>query len=423
MRVPDAVLDLRLQLSRQVAHWTAAATELEDLTRAAPAAGWAELETYLGSELQRGLRESVDRLRRQGDALQAALRATDTWQEHQRLRREVITFRERYLRVETLVDFYGDAICSRANPQVASYLRACDLLATRAMAELLVPLGHRPPPLLTYLDKGLGASILKAGLRLWDGWSESRVATIKIARHNRCHPTALLHEAGHQAAHMLGWTEELAVLLARGLPNGSAHLGQTWAQWASELVADAFAFNHAGYAAVSALHDVLSGPPAWVMHIRDGDPHPVSYLRVLLGCAMCTRFYGAGPWDALASAWRNSFPLEDAGGAPRDFFEASQDALPRVVELLLLAPCRAFGGRSLAACLDPTRVSPAALAELERRAGPALFSSSWWVERECLRLLALSGLRAATLPEQAEAILRQQEAWMAQLGGTPAARA
>jgi|GEM_PF-278132 len=416
MHASEAVVGLRVQLTRQVAHWTAAAAELGDLTRAAPAAGWAELETYLGTELQRGILDSVDRLRRQGEALQATLRATDTWQEHRRLRQQVVTFRDRYLRVETLVDFYGDAICSRTNPKVATYLRACDALAARAMTELLVPLGQKPPPLLTYLDKGLGASILKAGLRLWDGWSESRVATVKIARHNKNCPTALLHEAGHQASQMLGWTEELAATLGRGLSLRPVDLGHTWAGWASELAADAFAFAHAGYAAVAALHDVLSGPPTWVMQVHRGDPHPASYLRVLLGCMMCTRFYGAGPWDALASAWRSSFDLEDARGAPRAFFEASVQALPNVVELLLLEPYRAFGGRSLASRLDPNRVSPAALAELERAAGPALFASTWWVDRECLRLLALSGLHAATKPDRTAAILSQQESWMSQLG-------
>mgnify|MGYP006993421107 CR=1 FL=1 len=37
------------------------------------------------------------------------------------------------------------------------------------MAQLLDQLGKSTPVVLTYIDKGLGASILKAGLRLWDG--------------------------------------------------------------------------------------------------------------------------------------------------------------------------------------------------------------------------------------------------------------
>ena len=33
-----------------------------------------------------------------------------------------------------------------------------------------------------------------------------------------------------------------------------------------------------------------------------GDPHPVAYIRVLLGAQMCIRFYFAGPWDDMARA-------------------------------------------------------------------------------------------------------------------------
>jgi hypothetical protein len=418
MRAPDAVQGLRLQLSRQIGHWLTAAAELGELTRIAPAPAWAALESYLGTELQRGILDAVDRLRRQGEALQAALRAADTWNEHQRLQKDIISYRDRYLRVETLVDFYADALAARSNPAVTPYLRACDILAARALSMLLVPLGRRPPPVLSYLDSGRGARILKAGLRLWDGYSESRVASIKISLSFRLFPTALLHEAGHQAAHQLGWNEDVAATLRRGLP-GTSNLNGIWASWASELTADAFAFAHTGYAAVAALHDVVNDRPAAVMHVRAGDPHPASYLRVLLGCHLCRRFYGAGPWDALATAWRDSFSLDDARGAPRDFFEASVEALPRIVELLL-EPCGALGGRSLASWVDPGRVAPAALDALERSAGQALYVSSHWVNEECLRLLALSGLRAATRPDRARELITQQEAWMRRLGQTGA---
>ena len=65
------------------------------------------------------------------------------------------------------------------------------------MERALRPLGTPVPPVLTYVDKGLGASILRAGLRLWDGGSPSAVAAVKIARHNLVRPTALIHESGH----------------------------------------------------------------------------------------------------------------------------------------------------------------------------------------------------------------------------------
>ena len=57
----------------------------------------------------------------------------------------------------------------------------------------------------------------------------------------------------------------------------------TWSAWASEIAADAFAFVHTGFASVAALHDVLSGERGFVFQHTPGDPHPICYLRVLLG--------------------------------------------------------------------------------------------------------------------------------------------
>jgi hypothetical protein len=77
---------------------------------------------------------------------------------------------------------------------------------------------------------------------------------------------------------------------------------------------------------------------------------------------------------------------------------------------------RAFGRRSLTTLVDPARVRPDALAALAHEAGPALGSSGHWVFGECLRLLALSGYRAATEPERATEIAEQFESWMLRLG-------
>ncbi|MBK7699831.1 MAG: hypothetical protein IPJ39_14455 [Saprospiraceae bacterium] len=49
------------------------------------------------------------------------------------------------------------------------------------MDDILKPLGKEVPPVFTFIDKGIGASILKAGLRLWDG-KVSPVAAIKITQ-------------------------------------------------------------------------------------------------------------------------------------------------------------------------------------------------------------------------------------------------
>jgi hypothetical protein len=285
------------------------------------------------------------------------------------------------------------------------------------MTQLLDQLGKQSPVVLTYVDKGMGASILKAGLRLWDGTSESPVAAIKIVRHNLIRPTSLIHETGHQVAHIAGWNNELAAVLAKELHDAPAGIAEMWSSWASEIAADAFAFVHTGYAGVAALHDVVAGEESVVMRYLPGDPHPISYLRVLLGVEMCRQFYGPGPWDDLALAWTREYPLERASGGIEPMLRASVPLLPSIVNSTLRAPMRSFGGRPLCALIDPARVSPASLEGLEKRLGAALFTSMHWIWTESLRLMALTGLKAATMTKQAPGMLVDQTNWMLRLGG------
>ncbi|SDU74781.1 hypothetical protein [Jiangella alkaliphila] len=412
----DDLAAVRLQVARQVAHWRAAVLALADLDNFASPEAWRRLERYLGQALRANLSGAVDRLARDGDVLAAELRAAETADELEAVRRHVVRFRRRFLRVETGLEFYGGAVNDRSSPRLGALLAACDVLANRALESVLTPLGRPVPPVLTYLDKGLGASILRAGLRLWDGRTLSAAAAIKLTRHNlNGRPTALLHEAGHQIGFTLGWNDELADELRRELRD-DPELAGAWSGWSSEVVGDCIAFVHAGYAAVAALHDVIAGEAVNVYALRPFDPHPIAHLRVLLGTAMATRFFGEGPWTGLARAWLIAHPVGRAPADVRPLIERSVPRLPRIAEVCLLAPMRAFGGRPLTALVDPSRVRPDALVALARDAGASLGVSSHWLWSESLRLLALSGYRAATEPDRAPEIAAEFEAWMLRLG-------
>jgi hypothetical protein len=410
-----------MQVARQVAHWRAATAGLQDLDNFAASAAWRTLERYLDVALRRHLGEAVDRLAREADALAAELRAAFSMQQLEQVRLRVIDFRRRYLQVETALEFYGDAVNSRTTPRLAGLLTACDTLAVLSMRVVLEPLGRAVPPILTYVDKGLGASILRAGLRLWDGGSVSPAAVLKITRQNLRRPTALIHESGHQVAHLAGWNEELAALLRRELSPVSTDLADTWAGWSSEIAADTHAFVHTGYGSVAALHDVVAGGST-VFRLTPGDPHPLAYLRVLLAVQMCVRFFGAGPWDDLGRAWVVAQPVATAPSDARELIERSLPLLPRIAELCLLAPMRGLGGKPITALVDPLRVRPDALARLAQEAGGSLMTSSDWVRREGLRLLALTSFRSATEPDRSTEIAAQYEDWMLRLG-TPMAAA
>ncbi|RXA20227.1 hypothetical protein EQO05_06510 [Methanosarcina sp. MSH10X1] len=407
----------RTQLTRQVAHWTAAAMRLHDLDDLASPSAWNSLEHYLGLSIRQHLTMAVERLKREATFLQTALNSASSIADLSIVRQQLLTFRKRYLRVETTLDFYADAINTRTSTIMMGLMRACDTLSHRSMTQILDQLGKPAPITLTYLDKGLGASILKAGLRLWDETSVNPVAAIKITRHNLHRPTALIHEAGHQVAHITGWSEELSSALEADLAYAPAGVADAWASWAPEIAADAFGFVHTGYASVASLYDVVDGGESVVFRYLPGDPHPISYLRVLLGAEMCRQFYGAGPWDDLALSWTQQYSLQRAPQASGYLLRESVPLLTNVVNITLRKPMRSFGGRSLIALINPERVKPETLLALEQQLGAALYTSMHWIWTEALRLLALTGLRKATLANRTTETIKLQEEWMLRLGG------
>lgn len=408
---------LRTQLTRQLVHWKAAVVTLDDADNFAAPQAWASVEQYLGLALREQLQATVDRLRVEIGGLAAQLACAQTLEQLQLAAQRLLAFRQRYVAVETTLDFYGDAVNTRTNPKVASILRALDLIAYRSMESVLRRLGKQTPRVLTYIDKGLGASILRAGIRLWDGGTISPVAAIKVTRHNLYRPTSLIHETGHQVAHILGWTEEFrAALQHEFAPHTPREVVEGWMDTASEVVADIYAFVHCGYGAVAALHDVVAADQGTVLRYLPGDPHPIPYIRVLLNVEYCRRMFGAGPWDNLANAWRRTYPVERATAGTRQFLEHSLDLLPRLAELSLVRRMRAFGGRAIVELVDPAAVRPDALAQWSRQLGTALETSVHWATTEPVRLLALSSYEMAIAPERTADIAKHYEAWTQRVG-------
>src|SRR4029077_21263718 len=140
---------------------------------------WSHLERYLGLSLRKHLEGVIARLCAEADVLSAIARAAQSVTAVRELQQRLLAFRHKFMRTETTLDFYADAINTRTSAHMSGLLRACDILAHRSMALLLDQLGHTTPVVLTYVDKGLGASILKAGLRLWAS-AASPAAAIKL---------------------------------------------------------------------------------------------------------------------------------------------------------------------------------------------------------------------------------------------------
>lgn len=404
-----------VSLNRQVNHWLQAASRLSVIDHLASGTAWQGIDTRLGKMLRECLMKSIQAVLLNAKQLKEQLQTATDEASLLVIKRGLMQLRDQYLKAEETIHFYTIAVNSRTTPNIAALLRACDILCLKSMQELLQPLGKDIPPVLTYVDKGIGASILKAGLRLWDG-NVSPIAAIKITQHNLFRPTAMIHETGHQVAHMLNWNEELSQAFISRLEKHPNAVGAAYAGWASEIAADAFAFVHTGYASVAALHDVVSGYPAMVFAFHMNDPHPISYIRVLLGIEMCRQFYGPGPWDQLEAAFKNDYNVDLVNFPSIGLIRICALALPEVVELILRHPFRAFNNQALTSLISPEKVSPRSLEKLEYIAGPALYTSHAWVWKECLRLLAINGYKIGTGEGDLEQLYKQQEEWMIRLG-------
>jgi len=402
-------------LLRQVNHWLQAATRLANLDNLASGNAWHGIDHKMGVTLKDSLTKSIDEVIVFANNLRKQLENSQEPENLKNIKKGLLQLRARYLKAEETIHFYAAAVNSRTTAGLASLLRACDILCVKSMQVLLQPLGKETPQVLTYIDKGVGASILKAGLRLWDG-NISRVAAIKITQHNLYRPTAIIHETGHQMAHILNWNDELSNVFNSELTNHTKVVGAAFGGWSSEIAADAFAFVHTGFAAVAALHDVVSGTPQSVLAYHQHDPHPISYIRVLMNIEMCRQFFGPGPWDELEESFKNDYDIKLVDLPSIGLIKMCSDALPAVVRLLLKKPYRAFDNKPLTQIIPPEKVSPKELEKLEYLAGPALFTSHAWIWKECIRLLALGGYKIGMGKDDLTGLYKQQEEWMTKLG-------
>ncbi|MFE9207485.1 hypothetical protein [Micromonospora sp. NPDC007230] len=394
-QVGPATAEDRATLAVELRHWRRAAAALAELDTVAAPAAWGALESYLGLGVRGSLRAVAARVTAQADQLVASLAAATDPADLDRVRAALLRLRRDYLRAETVIDFFGDAVNTRTNPRIAGILRGLDALAVDSMERGLRPVGIDVPPVLTYLDKGIGASILRAGARLWDA-SLSPVAAVKITRHNLWRPTSLMHETGHQVAHLTGWTAELGAALHDTLAPFSALAAETWRGWAGEVAADVYAFALLGYAPVPSLATVVDGETRAVFRMPFGDPHPFAWLRVLFNVALCRSWFGPGPWDALGAAWLARHPVERAPHDAAAVAAATLPRLPALVDACTRTAMRAFGGVPLATVLDPRRVAPAELERLAQRAGPSLYTSRYLQRIEPMRVLGWIVLRGVT---------------------------
>jgi len=220
-------------LERQVAHWRAAARTFRDAEEFASVEAWRSVEREIGTPIRQRLHAVVEELIALGDA--TASLVAEARKDPAKVRvagLSVQRFRRQYIEVDTTLDFLGDAVNSRTSPLLRAALTTLDRLAVASMVPVLERAKKPIPKVLVYQDKGTGASILRAGVRLWAPGAVMPVAAIKIVRHNLYRPTSLFHETGHQVAHLTGWTPAVRAAIGRALERDQERHAM-WTPWAS----------------------------------------------------------------------------------------------------------------------------------------------------------------------------------------------
>ena len=274
--------------------------------------------------------------------------------------------RLRFNAVLTQFDLFNDVITQRSEHDTGVWLSGLDVVSADALT--LRGDYYRVPPVICYLDRGVGAAIRRARTRLPGGGSNP-VAVIRVPRERMVSSgiaSSLIHEVGHQAAALLDLVESLRPVL-RGMQRGRKDDARVWEYFErciSEIVADFFSVARVGVASTMGLLGVVSLPRPFVFRVNFDDPHPAPWIRVKLSCAMGKALYPHEQWDRLAGLWESFYPLEGLDAERRAFLTQILERMTGFVALLVNHRPAALRGRSLIEALDVSARQPAKLSAL-----------------------------------------------------------
>ncbi len=276
--------------------------------------------------------------------------------------------RLRFNVVLTQFDLFSNVLTQRSENETGVWLSGLDTVSADA---LTLPGGYyTAPPVVCYLDRGVGAAIRRARTRL-PGGGENPVAVVRVPRERMVGngiASSLVHEVGHQASALLELIPSLRPVL-QGLARGSGadrDVWSLWDRWISEIVADFWSVARIGVGSTLGLMGVVSLPRPFVFRLNVEDPHPVPWLRVKLSAAMGDALYPHPQWARLAAMWESFYPPAGLDRARHTLLRRLEATIPAFVALLVNHRPRSLRGRSLIEVLDVRRRQPARLSTLYR---------------------------------------------------------
>jgi hypothetical protein len=265
-------------------------------------------------------------------------------------------------------EIFSSALTQRSEHGTGVWLAGLDAVARDALK--LEGDYFDVPPVICYLDRGIGAAIRRARTRL-PGGDLNPVAIIRVPRERMVGAgigSSLIHEVGHQGAALLELLPPLRDALNRASPQpGDVHSVWTlWDRWISEIIADFWSVAMLGVGSTMGLMSVVSLPRYFVFRSQTDDPHPTPWIRVKLSCAMGRALYPSPQWDALSRVWEDLYPVEGLPAVQQRRIRTIEAAIPAFIGLLMTHRVRTAGGRTLPEVLPVAKRQPAALRALFR---------------------------------------------------------
>jgi hypothetical protein len=280
--------------------------------------------------------------------------------------RRFALLRLKFNAVLTQFDMFNAVITQRSEHEIGVWMSGLDILCADALS---LPGGYyEVPPIICYLDRGVGAAIRRARTRLPGGGSNP-VSIIRVPRERMVGSgiaSSLVHEVGHQAAALLDLVPSLRPLL-RGMQGGRASERDAWVlweSWISEIVADFWSVARIGVGSTFGLMGVVSLPRPFVFRLSMGDPHPIPWFRVKLSCAMGNALYPHPQWARVAELWEALYPPKGLDVMRSRIFAQLEATMPGFVALIVNHRPSALRGRSLVEVLDIAQRQPLQLSRL-----------------------------------------------------------
>jgi hypothetical protein len=280
------------------------------------------------------------------------------------IQRRFVFLRLRFNAVLSQLDLFNQVITQRSEYEQGVWLSGLDVVAADALA---LPDYYQAPPVICYLDRGVGAAIRRARTRL-PGGGQNPVAIIRVPRERMIGSgiaSSLVHEVGHQGAALLELVPSLQLVLRAKQGDAREPLvWRLWDRWISEIVSDFWSVARVGIASTLGLIGVVSLPRPFIFRLNFDDPHPTPWMRVKLSCAIGDGLYPHPQWRRLARLWESYYPVADLDDERRGLLARLEASLPEFVSLLINHRPKALRDRSLLEAMNVERRTPSRLTAL-----------------------------------------------------------